>query len=116
MHRKDKKKKVRDAGGTVSRGVRASTAATMALLDKQRQKAEKEKQESGLDDFYRFQKRENRKKGTHICFPFFVLLDVGVSLFDGPVHHHSPVHTETHPCERPRHDISMFMFLLGIFD
>ena len=69
MHRKDKKKKVRDAGGTVSRGVRASTAATMALLDKQRQKAEKEKQESGLDDFYRFQKRENRKKGTHLRRP-----------------------------------------------
>ena len=61
VHRKDKKKKVRDAGGTVSRGIRASTAASMATLERQRKKAEKEKQEKGLDDFYRFQRREKRR-------------------------------------------------------
>lgn len=60
VHRKDKKK-VRDAGGTVSRGIRASTAASMAAAEKQRKKAEKEKQDQGLDDFYRFQRREKRR-------------------------------------------------------
>ena len=61
VHKKDRKRKVRDADGTVSRGMKSSTAFAMAIVEKKKRDAQREKAEQGLDDFYSFQRKEKRK-------------------------------------------------------